>query len=265
MIEAQNLSYSIEGKNILKDVSTKVEAGKFLAVLGANGAGKTTLLRSLSGEIHPPAKRLEFEGRSYSGWASDELALKRAVLSQNIDVSFHFQVMDIVLMGRYAHTHGYEGEKDYEIAELALKHADAFGFCDRQYNTLSGGEKQRVQLARVLAQLWRDQEASDSRYLFLDEPTSSLDIEHQYRMMNFIKKFADENVGVFCILHDINLAAAFADKVLILKKGRVLGQGDVNEMVTRELIEEAYGISVEVHRLKKTGKPYVVPVGEYEF
>lgn len=262
MIDAQNIYYHIGSSEILKDVSTTLSLGEFVAVLGANGAGKTTLLRCLAGEIKPKNIRLQMDGRDYSNWSMQDLALRRSVLSQNIDISFQFQVMDVVLMGRYIHSHGYEGERDYEIAELALKHTDAYQFRDRIFNTLSGGEKQRVQLARVLAQIWDREEENASRYLFLDEPTSSLDIEHQYRMMTFIKRFATENVGIFCVLHDVNLAVTFADKIILLKDGMVLAQGPTKDVIQSDLIEKTYGIAVKVHQGEDFRHPFVVPVYE---
>ncbi len=262
MIQAQNISYSIGGTQILTDISVRLCAGEFVAVLGSNGAGKTTLLKSLAGELTPEASCLQIEGRNYSQWTMHELALKRAVLSQNIDVSFRFQVMDIVLMGRYVHSHGYDGARDYEVAELALRHTDAYQFKDRIFNTLSGGEKQRVQLARVLAQIWNSDEKNAARYLFLDEPTSSLDIEHQYGMMTFIKRFAKKNVGVFCVLHDVNLAATFADRIALMKNGRILAQGPTESVIQSDLIEKTYGIAVKVHRGKEFQKPFIVPVYE---
>ena len=179
MITTTGVSHAFHGNPVLRDVSVAVRPGQILAVLGSNGAGKTTLLRALAGEIRPQAGRITLEGRCLSQWPGRELALRRAVLSQNIEVTFPFPVWDIVLMGRYAHNRGHESERDYTVAELALKHADAYRFIDRRYDTLSGGEKQRVQLARVLAQIWDGAGTAAARYLFLDEPTSSLDIEHQ--------------------------------------------------------------------------------------
>jgi len=258
MIKAQGVSYRIGEQTILKDISIDVNPGQFLTVLGSNGAGKSTLLKVLSGELKGQVQLLNMNGKPLVKFSQKELALNRAVMSQETLVSFDFTVEDVVLMGRYAHCGLYETRIDREIANEAMHQADVYYLKNRIYNTLSGGEKQRVQLARVLTQIWDSN--GEPKYLFLDEPTSSLDLENQYKILKVVRGFAERGVGILCILHDVNLAVRFSDKLVFLRKGELIGYGKPSEVICPEMIKNTYGVPVAVHKGYSAEVPFIFPL-----
>lgn len=242
MIEARHLDYRIGETPILTDVSLHVRPGEVLAILGPNGAGKSTLLQCLTGAIPPSAGTVLLDDTPLSAFALPELARRRAVLSQQTPISFPFTVMEIVLMGRNPYVVHAESADDARIAERALGMTDALHLKDRIFPSLSGGEQQRVQLARVLAQLWAEEETPYARYLFLDEPTAALDLKHQHMILQRARTLARQDIGVVCILHDINLAALWADRIVFLKAGKVICTGTPASVITPETIEAVYEI-----------------------
>ncbi len=246
MLEASNITVKVQGKTLLSDVSMQVKPGEMLALLGPNGAGKSTLLAVLTGARKASEGLVMLEGRKLTEYPAKALAKRRAVLSQSIPIQFPFTVMEIVLMGRSPHIASSEGRDDIEIAEKALAEVDALGLKERLFPSLSGGEQQRVQLARVLAQIWQKQDAP--RYLFLDEPTSAMDLKHQLSTLDKARALADEGVAVCAILHDISLAKHYADRVVLLKEGRKVADGTVKQTLTSATITDVYDIPAE--RLK---------------
>ena len=244
LIEARNITVEINGKKLLDSVSAEVKCGEVLAVLGPNGAGKSTLRKILCGDLIPSQGEVFMDGKNLKNWSLPQRAKVRAVLPQDSNLDFPFSVLEVVLMGRAPHIKSAESARDYEIARSALKIVDEENLEDRIYTTLSGGERQRVQLARVLAQVWEQTEAA--RYLILDEPTSNLDLTHQHQTLKLARKFSRQNVGVLVILHDLNLAAQYADKILILKDGKNVRTGIPNEVLSETLIQEVFGVKVSV-------------------
>jgi len=218
MITAQNISVKAEGKTILQDASCTLGPG-ITCILGPNGAGKSTLLKCLSGGLFPETGSVLFDGRSLSQWPSKDLARRRAVLGQNLDIGFPFKAIDIVMMGRAPYMAGSETAKDFKISEEALKVMDALDLKDRIYPTLSGGEKQRIQIARILTQIEFTQEDLHGRYLFLDEPTSALDLRHQKALKTLLSDLKSRGLGILCIVHDINYACGLADRLFLMKSG----------------------------------------------
>ncbi len=182
MIQALNITYQAKEKTLLRNASLTLDNGKITAILGSNGAGKSTLLKCLSGGLTPTNGSIMLEDKALQTYPLRDLAKKRAVLSQSPEIGFPFTVLEIVLMGRAPHQQN--PIKDHEIAIEALQLVDAANLKDRLLPTLSGGEQQRVHLARVLAQLWEQQDC----YLFLDEPTSALDIKHQHQVLELLKR-----------------------------------------------------------------------------
>ncbi|HEY0428245.1 MAG TPA: heme ABC transporter ATP-binding protein [Pyrinomonadaceae bacterium] len=245
LIEAQNITVEIHSRKILEDVSVSINCGEVLAVLGANGAGKSTLRKVLCGDLAPTAGAVSMNGKALDDWTLIERAKARAVLPQDSTLNFPFAVLEVVLMGRAPHVRGTESRKDYEIARAALEAVEAEHLEDRIYPTLSGGERQRVHLARVLAQIW-ESSATGARYLLLDEPTSNLDLAHQHETLKIARKLAVEGVGLLVILHDLNLAARYADKVMMLKDGKIIAFGSVEEVFTAGIIDETFGVNVSV-------------------
>ncbi len=256
MIEARNITVEIKSKKLLDAVSVEMKTGETLAVLGPNGAGKSTLRKVLCGDLIPTSGEVLMSGKLLENWSLTERAKARAVLPQDSSLNFPFSVLEVVLMGRAPHIKGAESEKDYEIARAALAAADEIKLEDRIYPTLSGGERQRVQLARVLAQIWEKTETP--RYLILDEPTSNLDLTHQHQVLKLAKKLARENAGVLVILHDLNLTAQYADKILLLKDGKTAAFGTPTEVLTEEIIETVFRVKVSVTKHPFFNCPLVI-------
>ncbi|MDR1279287.1 MAG: heme ABC transporter ATP-binding protein [Opitutaceae bacterium] len=229
------------GRAILDNAGCAIRRGRLTAILGPNGAGKSTLLRVLSAEFAPDAGEVLFDGRPLRDWKPVELARRRAVLPQESLLGFPFRVREVVLLGRMPHSPDGETARDRDIAREALARVDMAQAGERIYTTLSGGEKQRVHLARVLAQIWED--TGEPRALLLDEPTSNLDPSHQHATLALARGLADAGVAVVMILHDINLALAYADDVLVIRAGRVAAAGPVGATLTPELVRLVFNIT----------------------
>ncbi|MFP4376979.1 MAG: heme ABC transporter ATP-binding protein [Spirochaetales bacterium] len=240
MLEARSVSYTIGQVEILSDVSLSISPGEIVALLGPNGAGKTTLLRLLSGtDAEPTEGELAIDGEALHEQTPGALARRRAILSQEQHLTADFPAFDVVLLGRTPHVTGREQPKDFQIAAGALADARANALADRPYTVLSGGEKQRVALARASAQIW---ERSDegNRYLLLDEPTNNLDLAHQHTALRRARRWAADGVGVVTVLHDLNLAAQYADRLVILDHGRVVASGRPRDVLTQELMRDVF-------------------------
>jgi len=259
LLEALSIGVQVSGKRLVQGVSVEVPPGHLLAVVGPNGAGKSTLLRVLSGE-HPPTKgQICLNGTELHRWSAKQLAQMRAVLPQNSSLSFPFRVLDVVLIGRTPHLRSAESSHDYAIVDQALQAVDMSEFGRRPYTTLSGGEKQRLQLARVLAQIW-EESSLGPRYLFLDEPTNNLDIAHQHRMMRVARDLKDQGVGILAVLHDLNLAAQYADTIMLMQNGQVSANGFPSDVLTPDRIKEVFMIPVRVIKHPTALCPVIVPV-----
>ncbi|MEM8859748.1 MAG: heme ABC transporter ATP-binding protein [Chloroflexota bacterium] len=262
MLIASDICYTINQKEILRDVSLSLSPGELVGVVGPNGAGKSTLLKLLVGDSPPTSGTIQLAGLPLHQWNRRELAKRRGVLMQKSRLSFAFTVFEVVLMGRIPFNTGSEKPEDYDIAEEALYQVGLEKFADRLYTTLSGGEQQRVQLARILAQIWRSSEAKaqssdSSRYLFLDEPTASLDLAYQQQTLQIAKSLTGENTAVFAILHDLNLASQFADRIVMLKDGKVVNSGTPEDVLQPETIQNLYNTPVFVLAHPETGRPLI--------
>jgi iron complex transport system ATP-binding protein len=254
MIAANNISLSINGKRLLNGVSLNVTPGLFTAIAGPNGAGKTSLLKVLSHESNRYEGSLTINGRAASDYSVSDLSKVRAVLPQSSHLQFPFSVQQIVEMG--SHYQNDRTQTNKTITEvMELTGISEWG--NRNYQTLSGGEQQRVQLARVLAQVWEIK--AYPRYILLDEPTSSLDIAQQQLIFGLVKQACERNIGVLAIVHDLNQVAQFADNLYFLKDGKVVAQGDTKEVFTKSIIEETFCCRVNVYHDPCTNCPYIVP------
>ncbi len=245
MIAANNLSIIRNGRKLLNGVNLEVQPGLFTAIAGPNGAGKTSLLKAISGESQYHGT-LEINGIDASKYNVAELSKVRAVLPQSTHMQFPFTVQQIVQMG---------GKKNNIHDLMGL--TGITGWAGRNYLTLSGGEQQRVQLTRVLAQVWEIQ--SYPRYVLLDEPTSNLDLAQQQLIFGLVKHACERNIGVLAIVHDLNQVVQFADKLYFLKGGSVVANGDPKEIFTKKIIEETFCCSVNVYHDPCTNCPYIVP------
>lgn len=251
LIRARGASIDLGGDPILRDVGIEACAGEVVALVGPNGSGKTTLLHILSGDLDPIAGTIEVDGAPLSTWTHAELAMRRAVLPQQVAVTFPFLVEDVVRMGRapWAGT-PVEEDDDVEVAE-ALRRTDVAHLADRRFPSLSGGERARAALARVLAQR--------AQLVLLDEPTAALDVHHQELVLRTARELATAGCGVIIVLHDLGLAGAYADRIIILESGRIVAEGTPAEVLRPELLTRVYHHEIEVIARPGTGELLVLP------
>jgi iron complex transport system ATP-binding protein len=258
MIQATTISLGVRDKSILKNVSIDVKPGLFTAVVGPNGAGKSSLLKVLAHEHTQYTGSVTINGKKAGTYSPKELSLVRAVLSQSTVLQFAFTVEQIVMLGRHAHSSTSQVNQSIVKEIMALTGIEEFR--SRNYMTLSGGEKQRVQLARVLTQVW--EETVYPRYILLDEPTSSLDIAQQQHIFTLAKQVTERNIGVMAIVHDLNQAVQFADHLYFLKDGRIIADGEAQKVFTKSTIEETFCCPVNVYHDPCNNCPYIIPERE---
>ena len=253
MLRAENLAVRRGAREVLAGIDLELCPGEVLGVLGPNGAGKSTLLGALCGELPPAQGQVWLDHRCLADWPGAERARRLAVLPQSSTLSFAFRVEQVVAMGRLPHASGRA--RDGEIVEAALAAADASHLAGRSYLALSGGERQRVHLARVLAQLWP---GGAGQTLLLDEPTSMLDPLHQHTTLQATRAFAEQGAAVLVILHDLNLAARYCDRLLLLDGGRPQSLGTPEQVLRAEPLQAVFGLEVLVQRHPERGHPLIV-------
>lgn len=253
-IEIANLSFSYETE-ILKKISTEFANGKFYTIIGPNGSGKTTLLRLLSKVLIPQSGNVLIDGVDIKNITLKNIAKKISVVPQDTVIEFDFTVQDIVLMGRAPHISRFasETEDDIAAAENAMELTNIAHLREKNINNLSGGERQRVVTARAIAQ------ATDC--ILLDEPISHLDIHHQIEILNVIKSLCNTSgKTVIAVLHDLNLATEYSDKIILMHDGDIHSVGSPEEIIVKSSIEEVYGVQVSVIESPVSGKPHVIPI-----
>lgn len=262
MLEARGVRVVLGDAEVLKGVSLTVAPGEVVAVVGPNGAGKSTLLNVLSGSLPPKAGRVYLDHYPLSTWTPRALARRRAVLPQLQELSFAFRVLEVVLLGRSPHFGASSPRNNLEVARACLSETGAGHLEERIYTTLSGGERQRVQLARVLAQIHFTGAGAElaDHYLLLDEPTSSLDPAHQHATLEVTRRAAQRGVGAVVILHDLNLAAMYGDRVVIVADGNVLAEGPPGEVLTEPAVRQAFDLAVKVMTHPTRGCPHLIAV-----
>ena len=246
MLTANSITFRVGNKPLVSDISVSFAPSQLHLIIGPNGAGKSTLVKVLARLLRPQIGQVAYDGVDVNSASEAELAKRRAVLSQAVEVAFPLTVREVVMMGRYPHFGGRPGSVDEKIVDDVMAHFDVTEFSERNYQTLSGGERQRVNFARVLAQLWNNdsvETGSLARYLFLDEPLTFLDIRHQIDFLKKIRKFTDApDVVTVGVVHDLNLAARFADQIVLLNEGRVVANGTPAEVLTAERIEAVFAV-----------------------
>lgn len=261
MLEAINISLSIGSKKLLNGISFQAKAGELLVIAGPNGAGKSTLLRALTEKTTLNSGSVLMNGVDVYTQEAKSLAKTRSVLSQSYASGLPFLVEEIVLMGRYPYFKEYANKEDYDIVQAVLTTLDISHLQGRVFATLSGGEQQRVQLARVLAQIWSvdTNQQSNTKYLLLDEPISSLDLYHQQIVLQTAREMAKDGYCVIAVLHDLNLISQFSDQVLLLHKGAISACGTSTEVFTQERIKEVYGLDVHLIQDPVSGQLLIIP------
>ena len=256
MLEAHSIGVQLGRRWLLDGVSVQLWPGELVVVLGPNGAGKSTLLACLAGGLEPTFGRITLDGRPLAEIAAKALARRRAVLAQANLVTMPVHAEEIVGLGRIPHVE--PPGRGRAVVAGAMATADADACIGRSVPTLSGGEQQRVHLARALAQIWPDS-APMPRYLLLDEPTSSLDLAHQAQVMATARALADAGHAVLAILHDLNLAAATADRFVVLDRGRLEAAGAPAEVLDPALVERVFGLRADILARPDGRGPLVVP------
>lgn len=251
MIDVDNISVTLSGRTVVRDLSFRALPGQVTAIIGPNGSGKTTTMKAMSGE-RKCGGAIRFNGRDLRSIRSRELALRRAVLAQSISLGFPFLVREVLEMGVIAGDVQHAGEADRVMAR-ALDAVDLRGFESRVATRLSGGEQARLHMARVLCQIPEPVSGGEPHWLLLDEPVASLDIRHQLTIIRLARDFAARGGGVVAVMHDLNLTAMFADHVVMLKGGRLHGVGAPGEVFNEAALEAVYGCRLSVVREPGTG------------
>jgi iron complex transport system ATP-binding protein len=262
MLVARGVSVSLSERPVLSDISVSVAPGEIVAVVGPNGAGKSTLLRILTGDLQPRCGEVFLDDRPLADWPRRVLARRRGVLAQSSDVAFPFTVFEVVALGRVSGALTRSGRLTALVLDC-LAAVDLAGYEGRLYQHLSGGEQQRVQVARMLCQIGGIEDAAPEgapRWLLLDEPTQSLDIAHQLSILDVARSIAGSGGGVLAILHDLNLASLYADRIVLLNAGRIVGQGSPTEVLTGERVQSVFGKRVAVVTQGSPVRRYVLPL-----
>jgi iron complex transport system ATP-binding protein len=253
-IRLHEVTYTPNNTLILKDVSLDVTPGQCIGILGPNGAGKSTLLRIIAAVLSASTGTVLLDGLLVGHWPARERARRLAFVPQRTSQTLPFRVRELVLMGRapYLHRWQQEGEVDWQVVDQALRLTDAMHLAERDVTTLSGGEMQRVTLARALAQ--------QPRFLLLDEPTASLDLRHQAELFDVVTTLTQQGVTVLAALHDINLAATYCSTVILLSEGSVTAAGRPAEVLTPQTLRSVFAVEVFLSTNPVTGAPYIVPL-----
>jgi iron complex transport system ATP-binding protein len=251
-IQAESISFSYGQKPVLEDVSFSLKPGQMTALIGPNGSGKTTLLKIINGTLCPQSGLMRIDGRETTRWSRRELARKVAIVPQDGSLIFPFYTEEIILMGRFPHLNAYrfEGKRDYRVVREAMEKTNTLALAARRFNELSAGERQRVLIARALAQ--------EPEILLLDESTVFLDLKHQAQFLSLLKNLnAERNLTVIFVTHDVNLAAKNAPHVILLASGKIYAIGTPAEVITAENIQKVYEVNVGVDRDPHDGSPRV--------
>ncbi|MFA1621857.1 heme ABC transporter ATP-binding protein [Rhizobium mongolense] len=256
MIELSGISVRLSGKTIVHDVSFTAKAGQLTAIAGPNGSGKTTTMKAISGELSCDGS-VRINGEEVKTMQPWQLAAIRGVLPQASAISFPFTVREVVRMGLTTGLNLHP-EQAEQIAARALAAVDLGGFEGRFYQELSGGEQQRVQLARVLCQICEPVADGKPCWLLLDEPVSSLDISHQLTIMSLARKFCDAGGGVIAVMHDLNLTALFADQIVLMKAGGLAAAGSVSDVLTDERMQSVFGCPLRINQVPMDATPFVL-------
>jgi heme transport system ATP-binding protein len=260
MLETRSVWVEAGGHVLLEDIDVVVASGRVTVLIGPNGAGKSTLLRVLSGELAPSRGEVRLGGEPLNAFPAAELARRRAVVPQSSAVAFPFTVREVAMLGVTVPGFSLPDAAARRRVDAALDTVALLPFADRFYPTLSGGERQRVHIARALCQLASGSHGrAEARCFLLDEPTASLDLAHQGQVLAAMRGQADRGHAVLAILHDLNLAAAIADHLVLLAAGRVIKAGPPKDVLQDEVLTASYGCRISANRVPENGRPFVLP------
>ena len=255
LLEIKSIFFKIKDKVILDDISLHIKSGDMVSIIGPNGSGKTTILKAISNEISITDGEINFINKNISDWDLNDFANKKAVLSQSNNLVFPFSVIDIVKMGRFPLKNKGNQIEENNLCKKILNIFDLDDYVNQNYITLSGGEKQRVQLARVIAQIWSDDYSK--KILILDEPTSYLDIKHQHLLFQFLKELNKKGLTIIMVLHDLNHALLNSNKIVVLKDSKLISFGETKNIITEELIKKVFEIDLKLINYKGSDTPII--------
>ncbi|EHQ42607.1 MULTISPECIES: heme ABC transporter ATP-binding protein [Myroides] len=255
MIEALQVSFKAKDTFLINNIDFSCQNGEFIAVLGPNGAGKSTFLSLLADELHQPGNRILLKECEYPKWCKKTLPKHKAKFSQSFNTDIPLQVEDVVMMGRYPYFEHTPSEEDKKAIQHSMECIDVCPLQHREYNHLSGGEKQRVHLARVLSQL---NNPIENKLLFLDEPLNNLDVLHQHKILDLIKEFTRQGNTAIVVIHDLNIAAQYADRILLLNKGEKVLYDTPEKVLTQETISQVYKFPCIVTKNPVNNAPLII-------
>ncbi|ABM44455.1 hemin import ATP-binding protein HmuV [Bartonella bacilliformis Peru38] len=258
MIEATNICVQRGKTHIINHITLQAKSGALTVIIGPNGSGKSTFIKALSGEISYSGK-ITLNGYDVTQTKACKMATMRAILPQSTALAFPFLVHEVVRLGLSISQPGVTKTEFQNLPQQALEQVGLADYGDRYYHQLSGGEQARVQFARVLCQIWNPIYNQIPRWLILDEPIANLDVQHQLIVMNIAKNFAYRGGGVLAILHDLNLAAHYADKIILFKQGKIYCEGSVFHVLTTKNLRDVYHCPLSVSKLPKADIPFVLP------
>jgi iron complex transport system ATP-binding protein len=255
MIDIINCTYQIQDKFLLKDISCSIAPNELVVIMGANGAGKSTLLKLIAGVLSASSGELFIDNQLIKKYSANQLALKRAVLSQHYEIAFPLSVKEIILMGRYPYFRNHPSTRDMLIVNEVMAKMGIENLADRAYQTLSGGEAQKVHMCRVLAQI--NGEEQKNKFLLLDEPVSHLDIKYQYYLLEIAKAMVNPNTAIIAVLHDINLALKFADRILFMKEGRIVHEHQKKDSLAISVMKQVFDVEASIINMPNENRQWV--------
>jgi iron complex transport system ATP-binding protein len=255
MIDIVNCTFQIQDKLLLKDINCSIAPNELIVIMGANGAGKSTLLKLIAGVISASSGELFIENQLIKKYSAQQLALKRSVLSQHYEIAFPLSVKEIILMGRYPYFRNHPSTRDLAIVNEVMAEMGIENLADRIYQTLSGGEAQKVHMCRVLAQI--NGEDQKNKFLLLDEPVSHLDIKYQYHLLEISKGMVNPNTAIIAVLHDINLALKFADRILFMKEGRIVHEHQKKDPLAISVIKQVFDVEASIINMPNENRQWV--------
>jgi iron complex transport system ATP-binding protein len=257
LLEANNITVHYDARQAVADISLRVEPSEVISIIGPNGAGKSTLLRSLNGSVSVSSGAVLLDERPITSYSRRAVARRIAVVAQEAELRFPVTVMEFVLGGRFAWSNAWswENARDVAVVNYVLRETELEGYADRLMNEMSGGERQRAVLARALA--------TEAKCFLLDEPTANLDLAHQAAMLRLVRNRCDQgDAAAVVVTHDLNLAAEFADRVLLLKDGHAIAMGTPHEVLTPDTLRQVFALEILVDAHPISGAPRITPVHE---